>query len=74
MSSSAWQKRISEFFMPWWKKTQIPEAMQRPDTRTEAVLDRLEIIAARLEKVSHALEDELDEDEKEARIRGRRRP
>jgi hypothetical protein len=54
--------------MPWWKRVAIPESMNRPDTRTEKVIDRLETVAERMEKVASLLASDLDKADAEQRI------
>lgn len=46
--------------MPWWKRVAKPESMTRPDMRTEKVIDRLEMVAERMEKVAKILADDMD--------------
>lgn len=46
--------------MPWWKKVAIPPSMKVPDLRTERVIDRLEVVAGRMEAVAKILSDDLD--------------
>ena len=52
---------------PWWRKVAKPESMSRPDTRTEKVIERLEIVAERMENVARVLSDDLDTEEEEQR-------
>lgn len=69
----AWQRRIvrslctllGDWCMPWWKRTAMPESMTRPDARTEKVIDRLEVVAERMEAVAKVLADEMDANDSE---------
>lgn len=68
MCWSDWRKRtvarcwitIGGWCMPWWRRVALPEDMTRPDTRTERVIDRLEVVAERMEAVAKILSDDLD--------------
>jgi hypothetical protein len=54
--------------MPWWKRTQKPGGMGIPDTRTERVIDRLEIVAERMEAVAKVLSADMDRADDEDRV------
>ena len=72
---SGWPRRtgtrcrwvIGDVCMPWWKRTQKPESMSRPDNRTEKVIDRLETVAERMERVAQILASDLDQTNDEGR-------